>query len=86
MAAPTAAELRQYAKSGVAMPDGSYYIRNGDDLDNAIQAVGRGKGSHNAIRAHIIKRAAALGLSSRIPANWSASGSNTKKTARQMMK
>jgi hypothetical protein len=82
MADVTAQQRRQFAKSGVAMPDGSYYIRNADDLDNAIGAVGRGSGSHAAIRAHIIKRANVLGLSNRIPADWTA---GSRKTARKMM-
>jgi hypothetical protein len=66
---------------GYAMPDGSYYIRAGavgaSDLDNAINAVGRGEpqSSHNAIRVHIMKRAKALGLSDKIPADWQADGS-----------
>jgi len=81
MADPTAAERDQMAKSGVAMPDGSYYIRNADDLDNAIHAIGRGSGSHAKIRAHIVKRAKALGLANRLPADWKV----TQKTARQMM-
>lgn len=63
------------------MADGSYPIRNADDLDNAIHAIGRGSGSHAAIRAHIVKRARALGLTSRLPDDWNI----TKKTARQMM-
>jgi hypothetical protein len=29
------------AKSGAAMPDGSYPIENTKDLENAIQAIGR---------------------------------------------
>lgn len=83
MAEPTAHQRREWAASGIAMPDGSYYIRNADDLDNAINAVGRGGASHDAIRRHIIKRAAALGLSARIPANWTASGA--RRSARQIM-
>ena len=81
MATFTAKQRRQLADSGAAMPDGSYPIRNGSDLDNAIDAIGRGSGSHAAIRAHIIQRAKALGLTAQLPAGWSAS----KKTARQMM-
>jgi hypothetical protein len=73
------------AASGQAMPDGSYYIRNRGDLQNAIDAVGRGNAPHDAIRRHIIARAKTLGCSEMIPDNWSASGSNTK-TARQMMR
>jgi hypothetical protein len=83
MASPSASTLRNLKKQGKAMapakPGGKprFYIRNGEDLDNAIKAVGRGGGSHDAIRAYIIRRAKALGLSSRIPANWTSSGSNT---------
>jgi hypothetical protein len=51
-------------------------IRNASDLDRAIRAVGRASGSHAAVRAYIIRRAKALGLSSRIPDNWTASGGN----------
>ena len=81
MAGPTAVQLRKLAKLGYAMPDGSYYIRAGSvgasDLQNAIDAVGRGEpqSSHNAIRVHIMKRAKALGLSDKIPADWLPDGS-----------
>jgi hypothetical protein len=54
-----------------------YYIRNASDLDNAIRAVGRGSGDHNAIRRFIMKEARRLGLSSRIPDNWNSDGSTT---------
>lgn len=69
------ADRDDMAKSGAAMPDGSYPIKDAEDLANAIHAVGRGNADHNAIRAHIIARAKALGLSSQIPDNWSADGS-----------
>lgn len=81
MASFSAADRRKLARSGAAMDNGSYPIRNGDDLDNAIRAVGRGSGSHAAIKAHIIKRAKALGLTSQLPADWMPA----KKSARQMM-
>ena len=59
-----------------AMPDGSYPIADAEDLSNAIRAVGRGSNnSHNAIRKHIMARAKALGLSSKIPDNWNSDGS-----------
>lgn len=58
-----------------AMDDGSYPVADEEDLDNAIEAVGRGGADHDAIRRHIIQRAKALGLSSRIPENWGADGS-----------
>lgn len=75
MATPTAAQLKMYARMGIAMPDGSYYIRDAADLSNAIDAVGRGNANHDTIRKHIIKRAAALHLSSKIPSNWNSDGS-----------
>ncbi|MGV4984522.1 HK97 family phage prohead protease [Streptomyces sp. NRAIS4] len=84
---PNAADLdaaaRRYAVAqGWAMPDGSYPIRPANmhgrnDLEAAIRAVGRGGASHDAIRAHIIKHAQAIGLSDLIPDNWAADGSLT---------
>jgi len=35
------AERERLARTGAAMPDGSFPIRNSEDLSNAIQAVGR---------------------------------------------
>jgi hypothetical protein len=63
------------ARTGVAMPDGSYYIRNAQELNDAIHAVGRGDASHDAIRKHIIKRADDLKLSAQIPDDWNSDGS-----------
>lgn len=68
-------DRKRMAGNGQAMPDGSYPIADAEDLDSAIRAVGRGGADHDAIRRHIIKRAAALGLSSRIPDNWNPDGS-----------
>lgn len=53
----------------------SYPIGDAEDLDNAIHAVGRGSGDHNAIRRHIIRSAKRLGASDKIPANWGRDGS-----------
>ena len=79
---PTTAQRKMLAKMGLAMPDGSFYIRNGpvgaSDLENAIKAVGRGEqdgSSGNPIRKHIMKRAAALKLSDKIPDTWNSDGS-----------
>lgn len=64
------------AKSGAAMPDGSYPIADQDDLHKSIHAVGRGRhASHDAIRRHILARADVLGLSSLIPEDWESDGS-----------
>lgn len=56
--------------------DPSYPIADKEDLSNAIRAVGRGGGSHDRIRAYIIRRAKALGASNMIPDNWSSGGGN----------
>ena len=75
MATPTAAQKRMFAKMGIAMPDGSYYIRDAAELSDAIKAVGRGNADHDTIRKHIITRAKALHLEKQIPDNWNADGS-----------
>jgi hypothetical protein len=82
-AAPDAAKRARALKKGLAMPpapgqpagQASYPVENADDLANAIRAVGRGSGNHNAIRVHIMKAAKKLGLSSKIPDNWAPDGS-----------
>lgn len=63
------------AEEGKALPDGSYPIRNVEDLKNAIQAYGRAKPSKRAkVRRHIMKRAKALGKSGLVPENWKSAG------------
>lgn len=57
------------ARSGHAMPDGSFPIKDEEDLRNAIQAYGRAK-DKNAAKAHIMKRAMKLGKEDLIPMNW----------------
>lgn len=57
----TAAERRELAESGAAMEDGSYPIRNRKDLHDAMEAIGRAD-HPEAVKAHIRKRAKALGL------------------------
>lgn len=65
----TADQRDAAADSGAAMPDGSFPIKNGGDLDNAIGLAGNAK-DPGAARAHIKRRAAALGLESKIPDTW----------------
>jgi len=62
-------QREEMAASGQAMPDGSYPIANKTDLMNAIRSWGRG-GSDPKVKAHIKRRAKALGLSDMIPENW----------------
>lgn len=80
---PTAKQRRQFAAKGEAMPDGSFYIRNESDLDNAIKAVGRATPNasesetarRNSVRRHIMARARALKLEAKIPETWNGDGS-----------
>lgn len=73
MAAFTAAERKSLAKSGAAEPSGSFPIRNAKDLSNAVNDFGRA-GSKPSDKAHIVSRAKALGLSSKLPMGWLAGG------------
>jgi HK97 family phage prohead protease len=68
-------ERDKMAKSGAARSDGSYPIADEADLKRAIRSVGRGGADHDAIRAHVIERAKAIGLASLLPDNWNADGS-----------
>lgn len=68
---------RNAAAKGQALPGGRFPIRNRNDLENAIRAVGRAKGGdagRNAVRRFIIKRARALGLSDLVPDTWNSDG------------
>lgn len=65
----TAEEREKLAKSGKALPDGSFPIVTVQDLRNAIQAIGRAKNPARA-RRHICKRARALGASNIVPDGW----------------
>jgi hypothetical protein len=63
------------AAQGKALPDGSYPIRNVEELKNAIQAYGRSKPSKRAaVRRHIIKKARGLGKSELVPEKWKTAG------------
>lgn len=62
-------QRQKQADKGNAMPDGSFPIANIQDLKNAIQAVGRAK-NPAAAKAHIKKRARALGAENLIPEGW----------------
>jgi hypothetical protein len=63
-------DRNKMAKGGEALPDGSYPIADENDLENAVQAFGRAKDKGRA-KAHIMKRAAALGREDLIPEDWS---------------
>src|ERR1035438_515448 len=57
------------ADKGQAMPDGSFPIATGKDLENAIQSVGRAK-DPAAAKAHIRTRAKALGMTDKLPTDF----------------
>ncbi len=65
----SAAGRAAMAKSGTAMPDGSFPIPNVAFLKRAIQAFGRA-GDKPAVKAWIKKRASALGATNLIPDSW----------------
>lgn len=62
-------EREDLAKKGEAMPDGSYPIRNVEDLRAAIHAYGRAK-HPDLVKKHIIKRANELDFRHLIPESW----------------
>lgn len=65
-------QREKMAKSGAAMPDGSYPIADCEDLSNAIQAIGRAK-DPDAAKAHIKKRKSALDCPDvELPEDWAA--------------
>jgi hypothetical protein len=67
----TKAERDTAAKKRQALPDGSYPIRNEEDLSNAVQAFGRAKEEDRGkVRRHIMRRAKALGKMDLIPEKW----------------
>jgi len=67
----SAERRKTLAKSGKAMPGGGFPIESEQDLRNAIHAIGRAS-NPAAAKAHIKKRARALGKSDLIPENWDA--------------
>lgn len=70
MTAYNAAQRREMAAKGWALPDGSYPIANRADLANAIHTAGLGNASGEKIRNHIRKRARDLGATASLPDTW----------------
>lgn len=58
------------AKAGLALPDGSYPMRDRAELAKAIMAIGRAGPHRSAVIALAKKRARALGAEGLIPDNW----------------
>jgi hypothetical protein len=64
-----AAERERDTEAGVAMPDGSYPIRNANDVANAVRDFYR-SGQKPDVKAHIIARAKAIGAENALPDEW----------------
>ena len=62
-------EREKLADEGEAMPDGSFPIRNEQDLKDAIRSVGRAKNEAKA-KAWIKKRAKEMGKTDLLPDGW----------------
>ena len=70
-------ERMEMAKGGMAMADGSYPIKDEEDLKMAIMAVGRAKDQDEA-KMHCMKRAKELGNEDMIPESWNSEKPNEK--------
>lgn len=69
MAEFTEDQRKKLAENEQAMPDGSYPIRNRQDLKNAIQAYGRSKDKQKT-KAWIKRRARELKAEDLLPDEW----------------
>lgn len=80
----SADQLKALQAKGHTFPGGtSYPIDDDDDLDKAVQAVGRGGAEHDAIRKYVAARAKAMGKADKIPETWNADGSLTDAKSRE---
>jgi hypothetical protein len=71
-----ASARQKAADTGHAMPDGSFPIETGADLDNAIPLAGRAKDPIKA-RKFIMAAAKRLNLTDKIPDTWNADGTTS---------
>lgn len=65
-------------EKGQAMPGGRFPIRNREDLENAIRAIGRASGGEEGrrkVRRFVMVRARMLDLTELIPDTWNRDGS-----------
>lgn len=65
----TKEEREKLAKEGLALPDGSFPIRNKQDLRDAIAAIGLGR-NYQKTKKWIIKRARELDAVDMLPEKW----------------
>jgi hypothetical protein len=69
MADLDAEQRRKLAERGEALPDGSFPIRNREDLRDAVQSYGRAKDKEEAKR-WIKRRARELDAENELPDDW----------------
>jgi hypothetical protein len=69
MAELDAEQRRKLAERGEALPDGSFPIRNKQDLSDAVQSYGRAKDKAEAKR-WIKRRARELDAEDELPDDW----------------
>lgn len=62
-------ERRKLADQGKALPDGSFPIRNREDLQDAIQSYGRAKDKAE-VKRWIKRRARELNAEKELPDDW----------------
>jgi hypothetical protein len=62
-------ERRKLADEGKALPDGSFPIRNREDLQDAIQSYGRAK-NKDEVKRWIKRRAKELNAEGELPEDW----------------
>ena len=65
----TEEERKKLAEEGLALPDGSFPIRNKQDLKDAIKAIGLAR-SYSKTKKWIIKRARELDAVDLLPEKW----------------
>lgn len=81
----TAEQREQMAANGQAMKDGSFPIANASDLKNAISTYGRAS-DKAAAKAHIIRRARALGKTALLPEGWNVTNKDARLTRGRMQR
>jgi hypothetical protein len=69
MAELDTAERRKLADEGKALPDGSFPIRNREDLKDAIQSYGRAN-DKTKVKRWIKRRAKELNAEKELPEDW----------------
>lgn len=77
-------QRQKLADSGAAMEGGGFPIVNTSDLKNAVRAIGRAS-NPDAAKAHIIKRARALGATDLLPDDWTVSKSGGNATVEEIL-